>query len=174
MADDQKTAELDFEANATGEKLPLRAWLRLFSSVTMIEREIKSRLQADFGVSLARFDYLAQLNRSPEGAMTMGELGQCLMVTGGSITGLTDRLEGDGLVRRLANPTDRRSHIIELTPRGRAAFEEMARAHRAWLGDIFKSHDAASLRALMSNLDDVKSGVRAAIARREAAIDKES
>ena len=42
---------------------------------------------------------MAQLERNPDG-LKMGELSQRLMVTGGNITGLTDQLVKEGLVKR--------------------------------------------------------------------------
>ena len=86
----------------------LRIWLRLLAGSNAIEREIQTRLREGFGVSLARFDFLAQLERSDDGEMTMTELSQKLMVSGGNITGLTDRLSKEGLVERRAHPGDRR------------------------------------------------------------------
>ena len=160
MADDSKMVSRGFDMNPQGAKLSLRAWLRIFSASNLIEREIRSRLQAQFGVSLARYDFLAQLHREPEYGMTMGELGECLMVTGGSITGLTDRLEADDLVRRVANPKDRRSHVIELTDKGKAAFAEMAKAHDAWLEELFSGLAPNALPALIEQIDVVKAEVR--------------
>ncbi len=160
MAGRQPSAQADFEARGRKAKLPLRAWLRLFASSTLIEREISTRLKSRFGVSLARFDYLAQLYRTPGQGMTMGELGRRLMVTGGSITGLTDRLEAGGLVARNPNPEDRRSHLIELTDKGALAFAEMAAAHEDWIQEIFSNATERQLDALMNGLDAVKDGVR--------------
>jgi DNA-binding MarR family transcriptional regulator len=168
MTGDQARQTLDFEARAETARLPVRAWLRLFASAALIEREISTRLKARFGVSLARFDYLAQLNRDPESPMTMGELGKCLMVTGGSITGLTDRLEAGGLVRRIANPQDRRSHLIKLTEKGRSSFVQMAVEHADWLKQIFAAMSDRDLEALLAGLDKAKDGVRAAAEARLA------
>jgi len=174
MADDSKMAPRDFGMNPQGAKLSLRAWLRIFSASNLIEREIRSRLQSHFGVSLARYDFLAQLHREPEHGMTMGELGDCLMVTGGSITGLTDRLEADQLVRRVANPNDRRSHVIELTYKGKAAFAEMAKAHDGWLEELFSGLAPNALPTLIQQIDEVKAKVRQAIDKHPTKEQKDS
>ena len=58
------------------------------------------------GTTLSRFDYLAQLERHPQG-LRMNALSRYLMVTGGNVTGLTDELEKDGFVAREADPDDR-------------------------------------------------------------------
>ncbi len=123
--------ELGHEARAdTSDHAALRLWLRMLSCTTQIETEIRRRLRGRFGVSLARFDYLAQLYRSEDG-LKMRELARRLMVTGGNVTGLTDDLERAGLVARESGPNDRRSWIVRLTPEGRRAFKAMAAEHRA-------------------------------------------
>jgi hypothetical protein len=74
-----------------------------------IETEIRSRLRATFGITLPRFDLMAQLERHPEG-LRMGELSKRMMVTGGNVTGIADQLEQEGWwcacpIPRTAAPT---------------------------------------------------------------------
>src|SRR5687767_11278207 len=75
----------------------LRVWLRLLACSNLIGNHVRQQLQSRFGITLPRFDLLAQLERAPQG-LKMGELTQRLMVTGGNITGITDALEREGLV----------------------------------------------------------------------------
>ena len=122
--------------SASDDHLSLRLWLRLLACSTDIETEIRKRLRAQFGITLARFDYLAQLHRHPDG-LRMSALSRYLMVTGGNVTGLTDELEKDGLVQRDAEPGDRRSVRVALTPKGRKVFERMASEHEGWVIELF-------------------------------------
>ena len=148
----EQAAALGHEARATADDhLALRLWLRLLATTTEIEEEIRRRLRRQFGISLARFDYLAQLHRRPEG-LTMKALSRCLMVTGGNITGLTDELADDGVVERLPSPTDGRSGIVRLTPRGRRGFATMARAHERWVLELFAGLDARVIARLHEHL----------------------
>lgn len=119
----------------------LKLWLRLLACSTQVEIQIRNRLRERFGVSLARFDYLAQLYRHPDG-LRMNMLSRFLMVTGGSVTGLTDELEKDGLVARDDDPDDRRSVRVRLTAPGRKAFERMAAEHESWVVEMFGGLDA--------------------------------
>ncbi len=121
---------------------------------TQIEDEIRRRLRAAFGVSLARFDYLAQLYRH-EG-LRMRELSRFLMVTGGNVTGLTDELEREGLVSRESVEGDRRAWIVRLTPQGRRSFEAMARQHEEWILELFDGMDAAAMRRLYTQLGELR------------------
>lgn len=148
----QGAHELGHEArSASSDHAALRLWLRMLACTTQIESEIRRRLRARFGISLARFDYMAQLYRHPEG-LKMNTLSRCLMVTGGSITGLTDELERDALVRRTSDPADRRSWLLELTPKGRRGFEAMARQHEAWILEMFGGLDAKAIDGLHQTL----------------------
>ena len=85
--------ELGHEARAgNDDHAVLKLWLRMLASTTQIEAEIRKRLRERFDITLARFDYMAQLYRYKDG-MKMRDLSRCLMVTGGNVTGLTDDLE---------------------------------------------------------------------------------
>ena len=149
----------DYEDAGPDAKASVRLWLRLFSCVTLIETEIGRRLRARFDMSLAKFDFLAQLYRSPDRAMTMSQLGKSLMVTGGNITGLTDRLAREGLVERIPHPSDRRSRVIGLSEKGRRMFETMAEAHEEWIRELMSGLDEHDQEQLMGHLGALKNTV---------------
>jgi DNA-binding MarR family transcriptional regulator len=146
---------MGLEARASKEDhQSIRVWLRLLSCTTEIEAEIRRRLRSQFHMSLARFDYLAQLHRHPEG-LSMRALSRYLMVTGGNVTGLTDDLEKEGLVSREVTPEDRRSYSVTLTPNGRKKFEEVASIHEAWVVELFaglKVGERGELNELLGKL----------------------
>lgn len=119
----------------------LKVWLRLLASSTQIENEIRRRLRAHHGMTLARFDYLAQLHRHPDG-LRMNALSRYLMVTGGNVTALTDELTKAGLVTRESDPADRRSFRVALTNVGRRAFEKVAREHEGWVVELLGGLDS--------------------------------
>lgn len=140
------------EARAVaGDHIDLKIWLRLLACSTQIEQQISQRLRARFGTTLARFDYLAQLQRHPEG-LRMNALSRYLMVTGGNITGLTDQLAKEGLVTRVDDPVDRRSWRVALTPKGRTDFAAMAAEHEAWLTAMFAGLAGADKEQLYDQL----------------------
>ena len=121
---------------ASDDHQSLKVWLRLLSCSTQIETEIRKSLRTEFGVSLARFDYMAQLQRHSDG-LRMNALSKFLMVTGGNFTGLTDELEKEGLVERVAEPGDRRSFRISLTRKGSKLFDQIAAVHESWVVSFF-------------------------------------
>ena len=132
----------------------LKLWLRMLSCTVKIENEVRTRLRATFGITLPRFDLMAQLERFPEG-LRMGELSQRMMVTGGNITGITDQLEQEKLVARVVDPKDRRSYSVKLTPAGRRAFDEMAKVHEGWIAELLQGvtpDDKTQLIELLSHM----------------------
>ena len=144
--------QLGHEARArSGDHAALKLWLRMLSCVTEIEAEIRRRLRERFGITLARFDYLAQLHRHKDG-LKMRDLSRYLMVTGGNVTALTDELETDGLVVRANSPSDRRAWIVRLTREGRRGFEAMAREHEQWILELFAALDARAVQQLHQHL----------------------
>lgn len=132
----------------------LKLWLRLLACTTRVEGQIRDRLRREFGTTLPRFDLMAQLDRHPEG-LTMRELSERLMVTGGNVTGITDQLEAEGLVERQAHPTDRRSINVCLTATGRRSFRKMATTHEQWVVELlsgWNAKDKAQVYGLLAQL----------------------
>ena len=148
--------ELGHEARAGHEDhAALKLWLRMLASTTHIEAEIRRRLRERFDISLARFDYMAQLYRYRDG-LKMRDLSRYLMVTGGNVTGLTDDLAHDGLVVRESRPSDRRAWIVRLTPKGRRQFETMAQEHEDWILELFAGLDAKTVQQLYQQLGQLR------------------
>ena len=148
--------ELGHEARAGREDhAALKLWLRMLASTTHIEAEIRRRLRERFDISLARFDYMAQLYRYRDG-LKMRDLSRYLMVTGGNVTGLTDDLSHDGIVVRESSPSDRRAWIVRLTPKGRRQFETMAEEHEGWILELFAGLDAKTVQQLYQQLGQLR------------------
>jgi DNA-binding MarR family transcriptional regulator len=146
---------LDLASRLTHEHhQSLKLWLRMLSCTVRIENEIRSRLRASFGITLPRFDLMAQLERHPDG-LRMGELSKRMMVTGGNVTGITDQLEQEKLVVRVPDPKDRRAYAVKLTEEGRRAFAEMAAVHERWIEELLQDvagDDKAALIDLLSQM----------------------
>jgi DNA-binding MarR family transcriptional regulator len=134
----------------------LKLWLRMLSCTTKIENEIRSRLRTQFGITLPRFDLMAQLERYPDG-LRMGELSKLMMVTGGNVTGITDQLEQEGLVARVPDPKDGRAFSVKLTQAGREAFEQMAAVHEQWIAEMLQDISADDKTHLIDLLSQMKS-----------------
>lgn len=127
---------IDLESRLTDQHhQALKLWLRMLACTVMIEDQVRSRLRQEFATTLPRFDLMAQLERHPQG-LRMGELSKRMMVTGGNITGITDQLEQEQLVQRVADNKDRRAYTVRLTAAGRRAFKRMAVVHEEWIVEL--------------------------------------
>jgi DNA-binding MarR family transcriptional regulator len=148
---------VDAETRTTADDhLALRLWLRLLACTNLVEGPLRTRLRTQFdGASLPRFDLMAQLDRHPEG-LKMRELSHRLMVTGGNVTGLTDKLVAEGLVERRDNPHDRRAYTVRLTSEGQRQFRAMAQAHEAWIAELLGGLGAEQQGALFELLGQLK------------------
>jgi DNA-binding MarR family transcriptional regulator len=142
-------------------KRRLRLWLRLYAATSVIEREMRRFLRAEFATTLPRFDLMAALARAPD-ALTMGELSRRLMVSGGNVTSIVAGLERDGLISRRSPAADRRTSYVALTERGRSAFAAMARAHERWIDELLA--DVAD--GDVERLTDLLAGLKHAAAAR--------
>src|SRR4030067_3187235 len=68
-------------------------------------------------LTVSQFDIVATLGNT--NGMNFKELGEKTLITKGTLTGVVDRLEGKGLVRRIASASDGRSPIVQLTRQGK-------------------------------------------------------
>lgn len=155
-------AETKVHESPADHKDELRLWLRLLASTTLIEREVRRRLREQFGVTLPRFDLMAQLDRSPQG-MTLGELSRRMMVTNGNVTGLAERLVTEGVVSRRRAANDRRAHLVRLTDKGRRQFRKMAKAHERWIAGLFAGLSKREVDELLTLLGKAKASTRNAV-----------
>lgn len=89
----------------------------LLEAAQAVEARIESSL-SPLGLSLAKLNVLGSLVGSST-PLTLGELAQKLACVRSNVTQLVDRLESDGLVRREADPADRRSIRAVVTDAGR-------------------------------------------------------
>ena len=150
---------LDLETRAKkGDHQALRLWLRMLSCTVRIENKIRLRLRRDFNTTLPRFDLMAQLERS-DGGLRMSELSKRLMVSGGNVTGITDQLEGEGLVARTSCPGDRRAFTVKLTETGLKRFREMAARHELWIVELLGGLSKDEKDTLITELGKLKSHI---------------
>jgi DNA-binding MarR family transcriptional regulator len=122
---------------------------RIFEQAT---RETFSR----HGLEPWEFDVLASLRRAgPPYQLSAGALGKAMMITSGSVTHRIDGLEARGLVRRNADPEDRRGVLIELSPEGLRCVDGVLVHHLATEREALVSLSPArqkQLAALLSEL----------------------
>jgi DNA-binding MarR family transcriptional regulator len=116
---------------------------------------------ADFGLSNGEWKVLTHLQLDgPPYRKSVGQLAKWAELSSGAMTNRIDRLEEDGLVRRVPDPDDRRGVLVELTDKGRKAWEDSVSAQAekesliaAALSDKEKKQLNALLRRMMREFE---------------------
>lgn len=88
------------------------------------------------GLTISQFDILVTLGNGQN--MTPKELVEKTLITKGTLTGVIDRLQTKGLVKRTPSALDGRSQIITLTKKGQTLFEQIFPEHLAYMGKAFE------------------------------------
>nr|WP_246315228.1 MarR family transcriptional regulator [Kineococcus aurantiacus] len=95
----------------------------------------------------------------------MGEVAERLHIAPRSLTDLVDPLQDAGLLRRTPDPGNRRSVLLELTPRGASVLEELHQRSRRSAARAFavlapeeRRHLLALLRRVEAAVDDPPTG----------------
>jgi DNA-binding MarR family transcriptional regulator len=125
------------------------------TSVMRVQQIFLSRVEAvlrPLGLTFARFELLALLAFSRHGALPLGKLGVRLQVHPASVTNAVDRLEEQGLVRRVRHLDDGRITLATITADGRALMERAAVAlNEAVFTDL--GVDGPAARDLVAGLE---------------------
>jgi len=146
--------------------------LFLFSELVRLETElwnaVENRLRADFGVTLPVFEFLQVISRTP--ACRVQDIAAELSITVGGTSKIVDRVEAFGYCARSANPNDRRSSIIALTPAGRTLLPRLTAAVGEELRDRLGTDVTdKSLIQLTKTLTGLRAAVRSGYAIEETA-----
>lgn len=115
-------------------------WQAFLDVHGLVFSRLNRALGGEFGLTLAKFDVMAQLFSNPDG-LTQGNLSRQLKVTGGNVTGLVRRMVKDGLITREMSPCDRRSFVVRLTPSGEGIYLNARARHDALLENWFRAID---------------------------------
>jgi DNA-binding MarR family transcriptional regulator len=87
------------------------------------------------GLTPGQFDVIAELEGTD--GLTCGQLSEKTLTTKGTLTGVLDRLEKKGILRRESVHGDRRSTKIQLTSKGKALFNDVFPAHANYMKPFF-------------------------------------
>jgi DNA-binding MarR family transcriptional regulator len=129
------------------------AW-QLLVRFSLTQRSTLPALAAELDLSPAQCHLLTVID--PKRSMTMGELAGALSCDASNVTGLVDRLESRGLLRRSASEEDRRVKVLSLTPVGakiRAALLDRMTSSPPTLGRLSESDQRALARILRRLLE---------------------
>jgi MarR family transcriptional regulator, 2-MHQ and catechol-resistance regulon repressor len=152
---DRPNADLPSELTAqTAAQQPFLPVLRELAQSYQAFCAYEEPHMRQLGLTPPQFDVIATLGNTP--GLLMNQLAEKTLVTKGTLTGIVDRLEQKGLVRREVPPTNRRCFLIVLTPEGEALFQTVFPCHIAYLKQRFDRLDAQELATIKTALQRLK------------------
>ncbi len=106
------------------------------------------------GLTFARYEVLMLLRFSRTGSLPLNKVGSRLQVHPTSVTNAVDRLEDQGLLRRVPHPSDRRTTLAEILAAGRDLAGAATTAVNAAVFDqpLLDGADVDQLVAIISRL----------------------
>jgi DNA-binding MarR family transcriptional regulator len=109
-----------------------RMFFRLYQCANLLHKTGTRAVERQ-GLTTQQWAVLGALSRpAAAGGMGVGELARYLMVSRQNLSGVLGRLERDGRIVTTADPRDRRSRLVTMTPAGRRVWRAQAlpRIHR--------------------------------------------
>lgn len=111
----------------------LSMWVKLVRAANTFQ-SLTAKDIARYNLTVAQFGVIETLGHL--GPMTVGQICSKKLSSGGNMTVVVDNLEKEDYVERCANPDDRRSTVIKLTPKGIAKFSEMFPSHAQYVEEM--------------------------------------
>jgi DNA-binding MarR family transcriptional regulator len=126
--------------------------------ISSINKRIKKGMEtilAEHDLTWPEWHVMSRLRLHADQRSSPGELAEDLEISSGAMTSRLDRLEGQGFVRRLPDPGDRRGIVVELTPEGKAAWDRaigIAARREAFFASALTKAEQRQLNGLLRKL----------------------
>lgn len=137
---------------AATKKVTTDTWTRLTHGYHFAQKQCRSALRGS-GLTHPQYEVLAQI--AGEEGIPLTRIGEKLLVTGGNITGIVDRLERDGLVKRKRDKEDRRIIRAFFTAKGKRLYQQASPAYDRFLKKAFGDLSSADHGRLQKALDNL-------------------
>lgn len=138
------------------EEGALRVWIALARCYLTFSRVVAGKV-SEYGLTVPQFGILEALYHL--GPLSLGELAEKLLVTGGNITYVMDRLEEQGMVERQRSEADRRVVTAVLTAKGRALIAEVFPGHTEFILELVEALEPEEREEARSLLKKLGKGV---------------
>lgn len=132
----------------------LRAWRGLLCVHASLSKAIDAQLEASHDLQLTTYEVLLRLAEADDCRMRMHDVASSVRLSRSGLTRLVDRLERDGLVRRVSCSDDARGAFACITDRGREKLDEARATHLAAVRRHFLAHLSADELAVIADLWD--------------------
>ena len=96
----------------------------------------------NYGLTFSQYNVLRVLNNSPEGKNTITNASRIMLVSGANMTGIAKRLEKSGFIIRKSDARDERVTLLEITPKGKQAINNISLEKDALVETYLQSFSA--------------------------------
>lgn len=115
------------------------------------------RLFRPHGLTAPQYNVLNILADESAGrGLSQRELGDILVVDRSNVTGLIDRMEKCGWVRRADDPADRRIYRVVLTAKGRKLWEKVAPLYQRVVEQVTAGLEAKQIQGTLGLLNELR------------------
>jgi len=140
-----------------GDPLATEVYATLVRTGSALMGEIERTVAASLGINLQISNTLAVIEGAGQ-PLTPSEISERTLISSATMTSTIDRLERQGLVRRLPNPEDRRSVLVEVTEAGRALCDRFLPGINALQIAVMSDLEPAERQQLLDLLGKVLAG----------------
>jgi DNA-binding MarR family transcriptional regulator len=147
-----------WEAHGEPHPAQFAAMASVLRTSVLMTDELDRVLKA-CGLSRTGYLVMITLQMSDEATRPLGQLGKALLIHPTTVTMVIDQLEKSALVRRQPHPTDRRTVLAQLTPKGHAAAER-ATAALAEIGFGLDGITDSAADRLVADLRKIRQGLQ--------------
>ena len=127
------------------QRLSLATYVRLVRAANAARSHASHHL-GDSGLTLTQFAVLEALYHL--GPLSLSDIAQKVLTTGGNLTMVAGNLERDALVKRQISPKDGRVQILVLTPKSKVLLRRIFPMHAAAITEFMAALPAAELAHL--------------------------
>lgn len=134
---------------------------RILFALRAVAQRVNDRANewlAPLGLTVGKYNYLVALGSAQNQSLALNEIAGLIHTKSATVTQMIAALERDGFVRRKNNPTDGRSTLAQLTPRGEALLREAMVAHHLRLEECIRHVSGDERRKLFSLLLKIGDG----------------
>lgn len=142
-------------------------WVERIASKTIIEflkthdilDDIHSRFFKKYDISNTKFNILVVLYKSSQEGMYLSEISQRILLSNANVTGMIDRLEKQGFVKRYPSDEDRRKIAACITDEGTVTIEKIIEDYITWSKKVMGALEEEEKEQLLNLLEKLQNGI---------------
>jgi DNA-binding MarR family transcriptional regulator len=139
----------------TRKQLAAEVWGSVLQVNAALVPEFDRRLRAATGLPLTWYDVLLELSVTDAHRLTMGQLGERVVLSRSRVSRVVDDMARAGLVGRETHPEDARSSFAVLTDAGMARFREAAPVYVTAIDERFAALTVGELKTVLTVMRSV-------------------